>query len=85
MEDQVVIQAALAAQPAVQDALEDDLVRHVDLDDGVDVVALQEELRLAAVAREAVEDEAVVPVVQVQPLLDHLLDDLVGHQLARRR
>ena len=38
------------------------------MNDPVDVVALQEELRLALVAREAVDDEAVVPVVLAEPL-----------------
>ena len=40
------------------------LVGHLEVDHAVDVVALQEELGLADVAREPVDDEAVVPVVR---------------------
>src|SRR6185312_14645079 len=44
--DQVVVQPAVAAQPAVEDPAADLAVRQVKLDDAVDVVALQEELGL---------------------------------------
>ncbi len=60
------------------------LIGHVDLQDGVDVVALQEKLGLVTVAREAVEDETVVPVVLIEALLDDLFDDVVRDQFARR-
>ena len=54
------------------------------MDHPVDVVALQEELRLALVAREAVDDEAVVPVVLAQPYPHHALDEVVADQRSRR-
>src|SRR6202023_4170444 len=38
---------------------------------------------LLLVARKAVEQEAVTGVAGVDPIADHLHDDLVGHQLAR--
>jgi hypothetical protein len=81
--DEVVVETAARAQPARQHPLEDPVVRDVDLDHGVDVVALQERQGLGLVAREAVQDEAEVPVVLVQPLLHHLPDQVVGSELAR--
>src|SRR5260370_37188808 len=54
------------------------------MDDPVDVVALQEELRLALVAREAVDDEAVVPVVLAEPLFHDAFDEVVADQHSRR-
>jgi hypothetical protein len=71
------------AQPPAQDAVRDHLVGYTDLDHRFDVVALQEELGLRVVTREAVEDEAVVPVVLVEAGLDHLLDDFIGDQATR--
>ncbi len=50
------------------------------MDHPVDVVALQEELGLALVAREAVDDEAVVPVVLGQALPDDAFDQFVADQ-----
>jgi hypothetical protein len=54
------------------------------MDYPVDVVALQEELRLALVAREAVDDEAVVPVVLAEPLFHDAVDEVVADQQSRR-
>src|SRR5580692_6781076 len=56
--DQVVVHAAARAQPAVEHPAADLGVRQVKLDDAVDVIALEEELGLAPVAREPVDDEA---------------------------
>ena len=46
MEDQVVIQAASRAEPAIEDAIENDCIGHIDQQDGVDIVTLEEERRL---------------------------------------
>ena len=71
-------------QPAVQHPAADLAVRQVERDDGVDVVALQEELGLAPVPREPVDDESEVPVVPGQPALHHRLDQVVPDQLPGR-
>ena len=65
--DQVVVDAAAHAQPAVEHPAADLAVRQVQHDDPVDVVGLQEELGLAPVPREPVDDEPEVPVVLGQP------------------
>jgi len=57
-------------------------VGQLEVDHAIDVVALQEELRLAGVAGEPVDDEAVVPVVHRQPVAHHRLDQLVIDELA---
>ncbi len=49
VEDEIVIQATLRTQTPIDDALENDAVRHVDLNNGVDIVAFEEELRLMGV------------------------------------
>jgi hypothetical protein len=54
------------------------------MDYPVDVVALQEELRLPLVAREAVDDEAVVPVVLAEPLLHDAVYEVIADQQSRR-
>jgi hypothetical protein len=54
------------------------------VDHPVDVVALQEKLRLVLVAREAVDDEAVVPVVLAEPLFHDAVDEVVADQQSRR-
>jgi hypothetical protein len=54
------------------------------MDHPVQVVALQEELRLALVAREAVDDEAVIPVVLPEPYPHDALDEVVADQQSRR-
>src|SRR5690242_17760022 len=82
--DQVVIQPAAAAQPAVQNPAADLAVRQVKLDDAVDVVALQEELGLPRVPREPVDDEAEVPVVLGEPVPDHRLHQVVPDQFPGR-
>src|ERR1700722_5916932 len=82
--DQVVVHAAVGAQPAVQDPPADLAVGQVQLDDPVDVKALQEELGLPAVPREPVDDEAEVPVVLGEPVLDHRLDQVVADQFPGR-
>jgi hypothetical protein len=82
--DQVVIQPALGAQSTPQDALEHNLIRHLDQQDRIDVVALQEEFGLGAVTRKAIENEAEIPVVLIQAGPDHFLDNTVRHQLSRR-
>src|SRR4029077_14140935 len=61
---------------------ENDLVRPLDLEDGVDVVAFQKELGLVPIAGEAVEDESVVPIVLFQATLDDFFDNVVGHEFA---
>ncbi len=79
--DQVVVHAAARAQAAGQDAAADLGVGQVEVDDRVDVVALEEELRLAGVAGKPVDDEPVVPVVLGQPLRGHLLGQIVADEL----
>src|SRR6516165_10018797 len=54
------------------------------MDHPVEVVALQEELGLALVTREAVDDEAVIPVVLPEPYPDDALDEVVADQQSRR-
>src|SRR6266568_9511995 len=78
--DQVVVEAALRAQPPCEYPTMHLLVGQVEVDDPVDVVALQEELCLPGAAREPVDDEAVVPVMVVQSLPDDCLDDVVADQ-----
>src|SRR5690606_29398096 len=61
---------------------------HLQLDDRVDVLAalgeqLVERARLAQVAREAVEDEALGRVVLGEAIAHHRDGDAVGHQLTR--
>src|SRR5215470_16413369 len=78
--DQVVVHAAVRAQPAGQHPAAHLGVGHVQVDDPVDVVAFQEELRLPGVAGEAVDDEPVVPVVLGEPVRGHLLGQVVPDQ-----
>ena len=80
--DQVVVQPALGAQPAGEDPPVHLLVGEVQVDDPVDVVALEEELGLAGVAGEPVDDEAEVPVVGGQAVAHHRLDQVVADQVA---
>src|SRR6516165_3924077 len=54
------------------------------MDHPVEVVAFQEELRLALVAREAVDDEAVIPVVLPEPYPDDALHEVVADQQSGR-
>ena len=54
------------------------------VDHAVDVVALEEELGLAGVAREPVEHEPVVPVVHGEAVAHHRLDELVVDELPGR-
>src|SRR5215208_5120047 len=80
--DEVVVDPALRAQPPAEDAFLDHLVGDLEQDDRVQVVALQKEPGLGLVAGEAVDDEAIVPVVLVQAPVDHGLDQVVGDQFA---
>src|SRR5215207_2456048 len=82
--DQVVVHYAARAKPPGQHPSPHLVVGKVDMDDAVDVVALQEELGLRPVTREAVDDEPVVPVVLSQPLADDVLDEVVADQLPGR-
>src|SRR5580692_3408719 len=82
--DQAVVHPAARAQPPGEHPARHLAVGQVEMDDPVDVVALQEELRLALVAREAVDDEAVVPVVLAEPLFHDTFDEVVADQQSRR-
>ena len=68
--DQVVVEPARAAQPSGQDASHHLGIGQVEHDHRVDVVALEEELRLANIAGEAVDDDLVESVVN-ERLLQH--------------
>src|SRR4029453_12799025 len=81
VEDEVVVDPALRAQAPAEDAVSDQLVGDLEQDDRVQVVALQEEAGLGLVAGEAVDEQAVVPVVLAQAPVDHGLDQVVGDQL----
>jgi hypothetical protein len=80
--DEVVVHAAVRAEPAAEHAPAYLVVGDLQVDHTVDVVALHEELGLPPVARKAVDDEAEVPVVLIEPLADHRLDEVVADQLA---
>src|SRR6516164_5642625 len=82
--DQVVVDAAVGAHPAVEDPAADLGVGQVEHDNAVDVVAFQEELGLPAIAREPVDDEAEVPVVPSEPVPDHRLHQVVSDQFPGR-
>jgi hypothetical protein len=84
VEDQVVVHAAARAVPPGQYPSPDLVVGQVEVDDPVDVVALEEELGLPAIARKSIDDEPVVPVVLRQPFADHALDLFVRHEFTRR-
>jgi hypothetical protein len=77
---EVVIEPAVSAHPAGHDTRFDLGVGHHKVYDGVDVVPLQEERRLPLGAGEPVDDEAVVPVVHLEPLLHDLFDDVVADE-----
>src|SRR5580704_13014789 len=79
--DQVVVHAALGAQPPVQHPAAHLAVRQVEVDHRVDVVAFHEELGLPCAAREAVDKKPVVPVVLGQPALHHGLRHVVPDEL----
>src|SRR6266498_1476919 len=82
--EQVVVHAAARAKPPGEDPSADLAVGHVEVDDAVDVVALQEELGLPLVAREAVDDEPEVPVVLGELGLHDPFHQVVADQLAGR-
>jgi hypothetical protein len=77
--DQVVVHPAVRAQPPGEYPARHLAVGQVEVDHPVQVVALQEELCLALVAGEAVDDEAVVPVVLPEPYRHDALDEVVAH------
>ena len=81
--NQAVVHPAARAQPPGEHPARDLAVGQVEVDHPVDVVALQEELRLPLVAREAVDDEAVVPVVLPEPYPHDSLDEVVADQQSR--
>src|SRR5262249_49150318 len=81
MKHQVVVEPARRAQSSRLDSLEHDIVRHVDQNHGIDVIALEEELGLPPIPREAVEHESEVPIMLIKSATDDLFDDLVWHQL----
>src|SRR5262249_22531366 len=81
MKHQVVVEPARRAQSSRLDSLEHDLVRHVDQNHGINVIALEEELGLPPIPREAVKYESVVPIMLIKSPTDDLFDDLVWHQL----
>ena len=80
--DQVVIKSTVTTEPACENSLEDDFIWDVDVDYGVDVIALQKELGLRSVPRKAIEDEAEVPIVKRQSVANDLLDVLIVHHFA---
>ena len=80
--EHVVVESARRAQATGQHATGNLFVRHLEQDHPVEVVALEKELGLPRVAREAVDDEAVVPVVIVQPLAHDRLHQFVVDELA---
>ncbi len=80
--DEVVVQPASGAQASGQHPSVDLLVRQVQVDHSVDVVAFQEEFGLPGVTGETVDDETVVPVVTGEPVPDHRLDQVVTDQMA---
>ena len=67
---------------ACHHALKHRLVGSVQIDHSVNVPVLPQELGMRLVAREAVQDEAIVPVVLVQPPTDEVHDNLVRDQVA---
>lgn len=83
MVDEVVVEAAAAAEPASQNALADDFVGDDQVEHGADVKVLEEKLGLWHVPRESVEDKAEVPVVFVEPAANDLIDHFVADQPAR--
>jgi hypothetical protein len=78
--DQAVVHPAVRAQPPGEHPARYFAVGQVKVDHRVAVVALQEELRLPLIAREAVDDEAVVPVVFPEPYPHDALDEVVADQ-----
>src|SRR5215831_9367415 len=82
--DEVVVHTAVGAQAAGEHPAADLGVGQVQVDHAVDVVALEEELRLPAVAGEAVDHEPVVPVVLAEPLGGHRLGHVVADQFPGR-
>lgn len=79
---QVVIETAFRAHPACEYSAFDLCIWHLEVDHTVDVEALQKELRLPFIAREAVDDESVVPVVFVETPLDDGLDQIIADEVA---
>ncbi len=82
------VAAVVAAQPAAGDPTDDlvlgDLqVQHAVQRDALLGEELVQRLRLAQVAREAVQQEAVGGVLLEHAVLGHPDGDLVGHQAAR--
>src|SRR6478672_11360863 len=75
--DQAVVHPAACAQPPSEHPARHLAVGQVEMDHPVDVVALQEELCLPLVAREAVDDETVVPVVLAEPLFHDAVYEVV--------
>jgi hypothetical protein len=83
----VVDVLVLDAYAAARDALDDLVVGGVDQEDGRQAAAtavegVLEDVGLLGVAREAVQQEAVLGLGLVDALHDHVADDLVGHEVA---
>lgn len=81
MVDQVVVESTLAAQPTGQDAFEHDFVGNIDVNDRVDVVALQKEFGLGPCARKSIQDEAEIPVMLRQSATNDFFHGFVIHHL----
>src|ERR1039457_5211396 len=65
--DEVVVHAAAGAEPPGEHPAADLGVGQIEMDDAVDVVALQEKLGLPRVAREPVDDEPGAPDIGGEP------------------
>ena len=79
--EEVVVEPARRTEATGEHPARHLRVGELEQDHRVDVVALEEELGLSGVARKAVDDEAVVPVVLAEPALHDRLHQFVVDQL----
>lgn len=82
MMNQVVVKPALTAEPSCEDSLKNDFIRHVNVNDRVDVVTFEKEFCLSTVTWETIENEPKVPVMNGQSITNDLLDLFIVHHMA---
>ena len=80
MEDEIIIEPTFSAKSAIHNTIKHHLIRNINQNNRIDIIAFKEEGCLIFIARKSIKNKTIIPIVLIKPLFDDFL-----HQFIRNK
>ena len=81
MEDEIIIEPTFGTKSAVHNTIKHHLIRHINQNNRIDIIAFKEEGSLIGISRKPIKNKTIIPIVLIKPLFNDFLHQFIRNKL----